>query len=265
MTALRRDHKAVRNSAWAKYKGPFDRCCAAVLLLPALPVILLLMAIVRFNSKGSGLFRQVRTGKDGKPFTMYKIRTMRLDAEVHGAVWATIEDPRATRLGSWLRKTHLDELPQLFNVLKGEMALVGPRPERPEFVVVLADQIPDYARRLEVLPGVTGVAQINLPPDSSIDSVRSKLYLDRMYIDKMSFHCDARIILCTGAKLFGFDGLFAARLLGLKHCVPLHSAGVAELNVAEFNRKKTATVVSKRRVTNSEPSANPTEGIIFRN
>ena len=167
-----------------------------MLLGPALPLIGLLVLIVRLNSRGPGIFRQVRVGKRGRTFTMYKLRSMRIDAEAKtGPAWSpTGGDPRVTRLGYWLRRLHLDELPQLFNVVRGEMSLVGPRPERPEFVEVLAEQIPGYLNRLMVQPGITGLAQINLPPDTDLDSVRRKLILDCEYIRSASSWLDFRIV-----------------------------------------------------------------------
>ena len=133
------------------------------------------MLLVRLTSRGPGIYKQARVGKDGRKFMMYKIRTMRQDAEAaSGPMWTQAHDPRVTFLGRVLRKLHLDELPQLFNVLKGEMSLVGPRPERPEFVRVLAEAIPGYRNRLAVRPGVTGLAQVNLPPDTDIASVRAQ-------------------------------------------------------------------------------------------
>jgi lipopolysaccharide/colanic/teichoic acid biosynthesis glycosyltransferase len=190
-----------------------DRVLAAILLVPCLPVIGFLIGLVRLTSRGPGIYRQIRVGRHGRPFMMYKIRTMRHDAElVSGAVWAKDVDPRVTKVGRMIRRLHLDELPQLFNVLKGEMSLVGPRPERPEFVHVLMRKIPDYGQRLAVRPGITGLAQLNLPPDSDLQSVRRKLVLDIQYIRQASAWLDARLILCTAARVFklpvvGFFGL----------------------------------------------------------
>ena len=159
-----------------RWKGPFDRAAAAALLVPGLPLIALLVALVRLTSKGPGIYRQARVGKDGRRFMMYKIRTMRHDAEAGtGAVWTQTQDPRVTAVGKVFRNLHLDELPQLFNVLRGEMSLVGPRPERPEFVRVLAEAVPGYRNRLAVRPGITGLAQINLPPDTDIISVQPQI------------------------------------------------------------------------------------------
>jgi lipopolysaccharide/colanic/teichoic acid biosynthesis glycosyltransferase len=189
------------------WKGVLDRSLAALLLIPALPVMGLLVVLVRWTSRGPGIFRQARVGQNGVTFMMYKIRTMRVDAEAAtGAVWAQPGDSRVTGLGRYLRKLHLDELPQLFNVLRGQMSLVGPRPERPEFVEVLAEDIPDYLPPLAVRPGVTGLAQINLPPDMDLDSVRRKQVLDLEYIRTVGPWLDARMLLCTSLRLFGCSG-----------------------------------------------------------
>ncbi|MCO6457135.1 MAG: sugar transferase, partial [Pirellulaceae bacterium] len=175
------------------WKGLLDRLTAAVLLVPGLPLLGLLIVLVRATSRGPGIYRQVRVGKDGREFTMYKLRSMRQDAEAGtGAVWSTSHDNRVTPLGRFLRRSHLDELPQLFNVLWGEMSLIGPRPERPEFVCVLEEQIDGYRDRLAVPPGVTGLAQINLPPDTDLTSVRRKQVLDLLYIDTASAWLDCR-------------------------------------------------------------------------
>jgi hypothetical protein len=134
---------------------------------------------------------------------MFKLRSMRQDAEVAtGAVWSTTNDPRVTRFGRFLRRFHLDELPQLINVLKGDMSLVGPRPERPEFVEVLSEKIPDYNRRHQVRPGITGLAQLNLPPDTDLNSVRRKLILDLEYVEQSNAWMEARLLICTAARLF---------------------------------------------------------------
>ena len=152
----------------------------------AAPLILLAMALVKLTSRGPAIYRQVRAGLGGRPFTIYKIRTMAHDCEARtGPVWATADDPRVTPLGRFLRRSHLDELPQLWNVLRGEMSLVGPRPERPEFVAQLQRAIPDYRRRLQVPPGVTGLAQVQLPPDTDLAGVRRKLVYDLYYIRRM--------------------------------------------------------------------------------
>jgi lipopolysaccharide/colanic/teichoic acid biosynthesis glycosyltransferase len=146
---------------------------AVILAILTLPVLLMAMMLVRLTSPGPAIYRQTRVGLHGRLFRLLKIRTMNVDAEAStGAVWTTsLEDPRITPVGRVLRWTHIDELPQLWNVLRGEMALVGPRPERPEFTGMLAQSLPGYLERLVVRPGVTGLAQVNLPADSDVESV----------------------------------------------------------------------------------------------
>jgi len=209
-----------------RLKSLADRLTAALLLLPALPLIGLLVLAIRLTSRGPAVYRQTRVGKGGRIFTMYKLRSMRMDAEAAtGPVWAGLSsDSRVTPLGYWLRRLHLDELPQLFNVLSGEMSLVGPRPERPEFVKVLADQVDGYLDRLGVLPGITGLAQINLPPDTDLESVRRKLVLDCEYIRTSSLFLDLRIVACTALRVFGLRGGRAVQLLGLHRKVARASA-----------------------------------------
>ena len=216
------------------WKGVLDRVLAALLLVPGLPIIGLLIVLVRCTSQGPALFRQTRVGKRGKTFTMYKIRSMRLDAETRtGPVWSPKDDPRITRLGSILRRFHLDELPQLFNVVKGEMSLVGPRPERPEIVCVLVERIPGYLARLAAPPGITGIAQINLPPDTDADSVRRKLALDLEYLRAAGFWLDLRVLVCTAARFGGFSGTLAAWILRLRRNVSLANDPGAAVQTAE--------------------------------
>jgi lipopolysaccharide/colanic/teichoic acid biosynthesis glycosyltransferase len=219
----------VQPASYFRWKPAIDRFLALVLLLPGLPVIGLLMLLVRLTSRGPGLYRQVRVGKNGRHFKMYKLRTMRQDAEAaSGPVWTKAKDPRITLLGRVLRKLHLDELPQLFNVLRGEMSLIGPRPERPEFVKVLAKEIPGYAQRLAVRPGVTGLAQVNLPPDTDLDSVRRKLVLDLQYIRRAGVLLDARLLLCTLGRMFK---LSLVSLLGLRRTVTLADPAPATIQL----------------------------------
>lgn len=202
---------------YLQWKWVVDRLLAGLLLVPVLPIIGLLVLVVRTASRGPGVFRQTRVGKDGRLFTMYKLRSMRLDAEVQtGAVWSVDGDPRVTPLGRFLRRSHLDELPQLFNVLKGEMSLIGPRPERPEFVDVLAEQIPGYRGRLAVLPGVAGLAQVSLPPDTDLNSVRRKLVLDLAYVADASLWLDLRILAFTAWHLVGAFDRWGLKLLKLE-------------------------------------------------
>jgi lipopolysaccharide/colanic/teichoic acid biosynthesis glycosyltransferase len=205
-----------------RIKEVSERVVAAILLIPGLPLIGLLVVLVRLHSRGPGIYRQARLGKNARIFNIYKIRTMPCDAEATtGPVWAAKNDPRITRLGRILRKLHLDELPQLINVVKNEMSLIGPRPERPEIAGVLAQDIPGYTDRLIVLPGVTGLAQINLPPDSTLDDVRRKIMLDMKYIKEAGPWLDARILMSTLARMLGLPGELDMRLFGLR-CHEVH-------------------------------------------
>ena len=197
------------------WKSVLDFFFALFLMILFFPIIVGLGILVRLTSPGPALFKQTRVGKDGKIFTLFKLRTMRIDAELNGAVWATKQDPRVTWLGAWLRDLHLDELPQLVNVMRGEMSLVGPRPERPEFVAVLAKEIPGYLIRLEVRPGVTGLAQVNLPPDTNLDSVRNKLKLDSEYIQNIYFSLDILLMFSTFLSMIGLRGAAINRTLGV--------------------------------------------------
>jgi exopolysaccharide biosynthesis polyprenyl glycosylphosphotransferase len=173
-------------------------------------VLLVLMPLVwlgnRFTSPGPLFFRQVRVGKGGHPFTVIKFRSMIPDAELVGAVWASQGDERVTPMGRILRRTHLDELPQVINVLKGEMRLVGPRPERPEFVQDLAKLIPFYRARHSTKPGITGWAQIHQDYGDSIESAKEKLEYDLYYVKKANPLLDILIILHTISKVFGLRG-----------------------------------------------------------
>ena len=171
---------------------------ATVGLILAAPVMLLVAIAVRLTSPGPILFRQTRVGLNGETFTIYKFRSMRVDAEARtGAVWATKNDPRVTPIGKYLRTLRLDELPQIFNVLRGEMSIVGPRPERPEFVQTLSEVIPFYRQRHSVKPGITGWAQINYKYGETIEDAIVKLEFDLYYIKNLSLSLDMYIIFHT--------------------------------------------------------------------
>lgn len=175
-----------------------DTVLSVIGILLVWPLMLLTALLVRLDSPGPVLFRQTRVGIDGKPFTLMKFRSMRTDAEQEtGPVWATEDDPRITRAGRFLRKSRLDELPQLFNVLGGHMSLVGPRPERPVFVEDLERQIPYYSQRHIVRPGVTGWAQINYPYGSSVEDALQKLQYDLFYVKNLSLMFDLSILFTT--------------------------------------------------------------------
>ena len=168
--------------------------------------MILVALAVRLTSRGPVLFRQKRVGLNGKNFEVYKFRSMVVDAEARtGAVWATKNDPRVTVIGGLLRRTRLDELPQLFNVIRGEMVLVGPRPERPEFVSVLTEQIPFYRQRHCVKPGVTGWAQINYKYGETLEDTIVKLEYDLYYIKNVSFTLDVFVVLHTLKVMLASD------------------------------------------------------------
>lgn len=191
----------VLRQVYFEKKNRRERIMGALLLIPATPVICVCWLLVRITSKGPGLFRQTRVGYLGEEFQVLKLRTMRIDAEANGPQWSNSRDPRVTPLGRWYRKLHLDELPQLFNVVRGEMVLTGPRPERPEFVHLLSKEIPNYEERLSVKPGITGLAQVNLPPDSDLQSVEKKQTLDLHYIEIASFWFDQRLLASTAFRV----------------------------------------------------------------
>lgn len=188
---------------------------AALALVAMLPVMALIALAVWLTSKGPVIYMQVRVGEDrrggsnrqdsrrrhdygGRLFKMYKFRTMRTDAEANGkAVWAQKNDPRTTPIGKFLRKTRLDELPQLWNVLRGDMNIVGPRPERPSIFAQLREEIPLYAQRQRVKPGITGWAQVNQAYDSCLDDVKSKVQFDLEYVQQRSVVHDLRIMTMT--------------------------------------------------------------------
>jgi lipopolysaccharide/colanic/teichoic acid biosynthesis glycosyltransferase len=194
---------AARSSVvYAACKGVIDLGLALFLLVATAPLLVLVMLAVKLTSRGPAVYCQTRLGKHGKPFTIYKVRTMAHKCEsLTGARWSTPGDPRITLLGKMLRKTHLDELPQLWNVLRGDMSLVGPRPERPEFVPQLEQALTHYRGRLLMKPGVTGLAQVQLPPDTDLASVRLKLAYDLHYVLHASWWLDCRIVLSTALKM----------------------------------------------------------------
>ncbi len=196
-------------SAGERAKVAADFVLAALMLVPALPLIAACVALVRLTSRGPAIYTQARVGRGGAVFTLYKIRTMYFDCErLTGPTWCKPGDARITPVGRVLRKLHLDELPQLFNVLKGEMSLVGPRPERPEIVARLREQVVGYDRRHAVRPGITGFAQIHLPPDSCLRSVRNKLVYDLFYVRHRFVRMELFILLATGLKMLGLKRLY---------------------------------------------------------
>ena len=174
-----------------------DLALGGGLLIFALPLMLLTIVAICFDSPGPIFYRQERVGYRGKPFVLIKFRSMRPDAEASGPVWAMEQDKRITRVGQFMRLTRIDELPQLFNILRGEMSFIGPRPERPVFVEKLAEQIPFYNDRHGVKPGLTGWAQVNYPYGASVEDARRKLSYDLYYVRHQSFLLDMIIFFST--------------------------------------------------------------------
>lgn len=224
------------NSSWyMRAKDLFDLIAASILLVVLGPVMLLAALATKLTSPGPAFYKQTRVGRDGRLFRIWKIRTMKHNAEsTTGAVWSQENDPRVTRVGRFLRSSHIDEFPQLFQILSGEMSLIGPRPERPEFIQHLQWQVPRYSERLMVKPGVTGLAQLLLPPDSDTEGVRRKIQCDLYYVRYLSPWMDARILIQTGFMFIRSIGgaLLSPFRLPSTDLVQRH---MAELNELERN------------------------------
>lgn len=184
------------------FKRLLDCVLSSVILILSSPLLIIIAILIKFDSNGAVFYKQQRVGENGNIFQLYKFRSMIVDAEGKtGPVWAKQNDSRITRVGKYLRRTHLDELPQLFNVISGDMSLVGPRPERPYFVEKLAFQVPNYCQRLQVRPGITGWAQVNYKYDSTIEDVQQKLEFDLFYIENMNSFLDIKILILTISRL----------------------------------------------------------------
>ena len=207
---------------------------ALLILVVSMPIILIALVLVRATSRGPVIYTQKRLGRGGRVFTIYKIRTMYRDSEPHGARWSVPGDPRITPVGRLLRWSHVDELPQLINILQGKMSLVGPRPERPEIVGQLERVYPEYRRRLNVRPGVTGLAQVLQPPDTSLSMVRRKLSLDLYYIDHASLWLDFRILLATVPHVLRVPEEKIARIFGFPRISSQRVAESSAATVASF-------------------------------
>jgi lipopolysaccharide/colanic/teichoic acid biosynthesis glycosyltransferase len=208
LTARQRWYEPLKRAA--------DVAAALCLAVPAVPVVLLAALLVRLTSRGPAFYTQARVGRGGRPFTIIKIRTMIHNCEsLTGPRWSIPGDPRVTRVGQALRATHVDELPQLLNVLRGDMSLVGPRPERPEFVGELERALPGYRDRMLVRPGVTGLAQVQLDADSGLDSVRRKLAYDLYYIHRHGPGLDLVLMGCTMLRVFGVPFALIRRVFRL--------------------------------------------------
>ena len=182
----------------------FDVIVSAALLTATLPLMLVVAALIKLDSPGPAFYRQQRSGLLGRPFMLLKFRSMRADAEACGTPrWAQRRDPRATRVGRFIRQTRIDELPQLLNVLRGDMSMIGPRPERPHFVEELVRAIPCYNVRANVKPGITGWAQVNYPYGASVEDAREKLAYDLYYVKNRGILLDI-LILCATVRVILF-------------------------------------------------------------
>ena len=187
-------------------KRVFDLVVAALALILLAPVMAVLALLVRFSSPGPIIFRQERIGKGGHPFTIYKFRTMYTDAERHGPALSREGDPRITPIGRWLRKTRLDELPQFWNVLKGDMSLVGPRPERQFFINQIVQKAPEYKQLLKVRPGITSLGMVKYGYASSVEEMIERMQYDLIYLANRSFLLDLKILLYTVLRVLQARG-----------------------------------------------------------
>jgi len=183
---------------YAAMKRLFDMIAAYLGFVILAPLFIVMAVLIKLTSKGPIIYSQERVGRNGQIFKIFKFRTMKVDAEKDtGPVWAAANDNRLTPIGGFLRKTHIDEIPQLINIIKGEMSLIGPRPERPVFVDQFEEIIPNYTKRLEVKPGITGLAQVWHRYDETIEDVKKKLKYDLLYVRKICFLADFRIFFRT--------------------------------------------------------------------
>jgi lipopolysaccharide/colanic/teichoic acid biosynthesis glycosyltransferase len=227
-------------SSWyPPLKSALDRLAALLLLPLALPVVVLSALVIKLTSRGPVFYSQTRVGRHGRHFTIYKIRTMIHNCEsLTGPRWSMPGDPRVTPFGWLLRISHLDELPQLWNVLRGDMSLIGPRPERPEFLPELEAALPAYRQRLAVRPGVTGLAQVQLPPDSDLDSVQRKLAFDLYYIRHLNPWLDLRLLLATGLYALGIPFRWLCRLLAIPEARAVQGAVADVMAPAEVQPRQ---------------------------
>jgi len=212
-----------RTSAFsARFKRAIDLLVSFTGLIAILPLLLVVALAVWIGDRGPVLFSQARVGANRRDFRVIKFRTMVVHAErTTGPVWSWSGDPRITRIGRFLRTTHLDELPQLWNVLRGEMSLVGPRPERAVFVEQLEQVIPGYSNRFDIRPGITGLSQLRSGYDESVRTVRRKTRYDRLYVSRSCTLLDTMILVDTFLGLFGLSGA-----LGLRKAVVRRSPAV---------------------------------------
>jgi exopolysaccharide biosynthesis polyprenyl glycosylphosphotransferase len=188
------ENKPLSSTTYLIIRRLFDIVLAITGLAATMPLLIIFSIAIKTDTKGTVFYRQKRVGVEGKHFQLLKLRTMEMDAETDGPRWAGINDPRVTRIGKFLRKTRIDELPQLINVLKGDMSIIGPRPERPVFTELFNQKTPGFVNRLAIKPGLTGWAQVNGGYDISPEE---KLAYDLEYIRKRSFLLDVKILFLT--------------------------------------------------------------------
>ena len=211
---------------WRFAKRAVEVFAASALLVASMPVLLVAMAVVKLTSAGPAIYSQRRIGRHGQHFTIYKIRSMAVDAESRGGPrWCVPGDPRVTTVGRVLRKLHIDELPQLWNVIRGDMSLVGPRPERPEFMPKIKPFVPGYDDRHAVRPGITGLAQVQVDADTDVANVARKLRYDLYYIEHQGPWLETKIYFCTLLKLLGVSLPRLRRMLDLNLEPPTEQVG----------------------------------------
>lgn len=218
-------------SGYDVVKRAMDIFLGIAFLVLLAPVILVAATLIVFTSRGPAFYTQTRMGRFGKPFVIWKLRSMTHRCEdKSGARWSTKGDARVTPVGRVLRRLHIDEFPQLLNVIKGEMSLVGPRPERPEFFPVLSASVPQYAQRLMVKPGVTGLAQVYLPPDEDVAGVRRKQVYDLHYIRNYSITLDIRLMIATAMQAVGGPHFLVRFCLALPRSKSIESGPSSDVN-----------------------------------
>jgi lipopolysaccharide/colanic/teichoic acid biosynthesis glycosyltransferase len=187
-------------------KRSFDIAFSSVVMLLGLPVFLMVMLITKLTSKGPVFYKQERIGRNGVPFYIYKFRSMIVESEVHGPQTTSDDDPRITPWGNIMRKTHLDELPQFWNVLKGDMSIVGPRPERAHFIRQITEKAPAYLKLLAIKPGITSIGQVNYGYAESVDEMVERAAMDLTYLKEVNFFTDMEIIFKTVGTMIGGKG-----------------------------------------------------------
>jgi lipopolysaccharide/colanic/teichoic acid biosynthesis glycosyltransferase len=239
-----------RSSAYRVAKTVADIVIGALLLIVCSPVILVCWAAIRLTSSGPAFYSQIRTGLRGKRFRLFKLRTMYHNCEARSGIrWSMPGDSRITHLGRLLRKLHWDELPQLLNVIRGEMSLVGPKPERPEIDSHLEPVVPSYRERYRVKPGVTGLAQLVVGSYSTVDGIRRTLLVDLYYSQHTSLWLDIRIVVGTSLTVFGVSRSWACWLCGLGTYDQIYAQMIQELAGEPARVDRSEVSAEKREVS----------------